>query len=108
MAERFDASWRKQALAGEPAAIQSLADHVLRPLYSFCYYRVGCNPDLCEEVVQETLLAAIQRLDRYDPGRTEGVIFGWLTGLARNEIRRALGRSRTTVCIWISSTPIGR
>ena len=88
----FDATWRRRALAGEPAAVRALTDAALGPLYAFCLYRVGRDRHLCEEVVQETLVRAIQTLDAYDPARSGGQAFTWLTGLARNEIRRVLGR----------------
>ena len=91
----FDASWRQDALAGQDQAIRRLAETALKPLYRFCLYRVGGNHHLCEEVVQEVLLGAIRRLDRYDAQRSGGDIFPWLTGLARNEIRRALGREKS-------------
>ena len=38
------------------------------------------------------MLRAIRDLGRYEPERAEGNIFPWLAGLARNEIRRVLGR----------------
>jgi RNA polymerase sigma-70 factor (ECF subfamily) len=91
----FDASWRNDALAGQDQAIRRLAEAALKPLYRFCLYRVGGNHHLCEEVVQEVLLGAIRRLDRYDAARSGGDIFPWLTGLARNEIRRVLGREKS-------------
>jgi len=91
----YDASWRRDALAGKAEAVQRLADEALRPLYRFCLYRVGRNHHVCEEVVQETLLRAIRRLKQYDPKRSGGNVFPWLTGLARNEIRRALSRERS-------------
>jgi RNA polymerase sigma-70 factor, ECF subfamily len=90
----FDALWRAEAVAGGQAAVRRLAEAAIGPLYRFCLYRVGRNHHLCEEVVQESLLGAIRRLDRYDPSRTGGDIFPWLTGLARNEIRRVLARER--------------
>lgn len=71
----------------------------MEPLYRFCLYRVGRNHHLCEEVVQETLLGAIRRLRDYKPERTGGDIFPWLTGLARNEIRRALAHERAAANI---------
>ena len=90
MRATFDARWRTEALAGDERAVGELADAMLTPLYRFCLYRLGGDRHLCEDVVQETLLRAIRDLDRYDPHRSGGQIFGWLTGLARNEIRRAL------------------
>ncbi len=68
----------------------------MAPLFRFCFYRVGGDHHLCEEAVQETLLQAIDRLRSYQPARGEGEVFPWLTGLARNEIRRILHREKRT------------
>jgi RNA polymerase sigma-70 factor, ECF subfamily len=93
---RFDDPWHRLALAGNRQAIDALAQHALGPLYRFCFWRVGRNRHLCEEVVQETLLGAIRQLPRYEPSRAAGDILPWLCGLARNEIRRVLARERAT------------
>jgi RNA polymerase sigma factor (sigma-70 family) len=92
--EPFDAAWRRRALDGDEDAVRLLADDALGPLYRFCLHRVGGDRHLCEEVVQETLLRAIGSLEDYDPERSGGRMFPWLTGLARNEIRRTLARER--------------
>ena len=99
MRHGFDCVWHRAALAGDSAAIEALANSALEPLYRFCFYRLGSNADLAEEVVQETLLRAIRELDKYDPARSGGNIFTWLTGLARNEIRGALGRENAAVSL---------
>jgi RNA polymerase sigma-70 factor (ECF subfamily) len=88
----FDKNWHSRALAGEHDAIDQLATMAMAPLYAFCLYRVGRDHGVCEDVVQETLLKAISRLDRYDPARGGCDIFPWLAGMARNEIRRVLAR----------------
>ena len=49
--------------------------------------------------MQETLLRALRDLAQYDPGRAANNIFPWLTGLARNEIHRALGREKPLVSL---------
>jgi RNA polymerase sigma-70 factor, ECF subfamily len=90
----FDHAWRARALAGEAAAVRRLTDAALGPLYAFCLYRVGRDRHLCEEVVQETVLRAVLDLESYEPARSGGNIFPWLSGLARNEVRRALARQR--------------
>lgn len=95
----FDDAWRQRALAGEPEAVLALADEALTPLYNFCLYRVGHNRHCCEEVVQETLLRALRDLEDYDPRRSGDNIFPWLTGLARNEIRRVLARTKANVSL---------
>lgn len=99
MRPTFDDAWRRRALAGEPAAVQALAESALEPLHSFVFYRVGKDRHLCEEVVQETLLRAIRDLERYDPDRAAGDVFPWLTGLARNEIQRVLSRRKSAVSL---------
>jgi len=97
----FDNPWHRCALAGNSEAIDALAQAALEPLYRFCFYRVGRNRHLCEEVVQETMLRAIRDLHRYEPDRAEGNIFPWLTGLARNEIRRVLVHKSAAVSLEI-------
>jgi len=93
----WGAGWRVSALRGDADAIGALADAALTPLYRFCFYRVGRDHHLCEEVVQETLVRAIHELAKYDPARSQGDVFPWLTGLARNAIRGALrARGATT------------
>lgn len=95
----FDERWRQQALRGDEAALRRLTSEMLPPLYRFCLYRVGRNQHLCEEVVQETLLRVLRDLARYDPERAAGNLFPWLTGLARNEIQRILGRERAAASL---------
>lgn len=99
MRHGFDCVWHRAALAGDTVAIEALADAAIQPLYRFCFYRLGSNADLAEEVVQETLLRAMRELDKYDPARSGGNIFTWLTGLARNEIRGTLGRENAAVSL---------
>ena len=98
MQPTFDAKWRAQALQGDPEAINTLAA-ATEALFQFCFYRVGRNRHLCEEVVQETLVLAITRLERYEPDRAGADIFPWLSGLARNEIRRILAREQRSARI---------
>jgi RNA polymerase sigma-70 factor (ECF subfamily) len=95
----FDRAWRERALAGDREAVALLADNALQPLYAFCFYRVGRNRHLCEEVVQETALRALRQLASYDPVRAGNRIFGWLQGLARNEIRRVLKGRKEAVSL---------
>jgi RNA polymerase sigma-70 factor, ECF subfamily len=95
----FNETWRGQALKGDRAAIQTLLQKNLQPLFAFCLYRVGRNRHWCEEVVQETMLSAWRGLADYDPIRAEGNILPWLTGLARNEIQRLLERENSAVSL---------
>ena len=99
MAYHFDETWRQDALRGDEHAVLKFTSAVLQPLYSFCLYRVGRNQHLCEEVVQETLMRALRDLSNYQPSRANDNIFPWLTGLARNEIQRVLGREQSSVSL---------
>jgi len=92
----FDAAWKLRATDGDEQAICELVDASLEPLFRFSFYRVGRNRHLCEEVVQETILRAIAELPSYQPQRSANNVLPWLTGLARNEIRRALSRELAT------------
>jgi RNA polymerase sigma-70 factor, ECF subfamily len=95
----FDTNWRRRALEGNAAAISDLADTVMPPLYAFCLYRVGRNRHVCEEVVQETLVQAMSKLEQYDPTRSDNDIFPWLMGLARNVIQKALAKEKSAVSL---------
>lgn len=95
----FDSNWHRRALAGDRDAIETLVKSVLTPLHSFCLYRVGRNRALCEEVVQETILRAVNELDKYDPSRSANNIFPWLIGIACNEIHRAVASEKVTVSL---------
>jgi RNA polymerase sigma-70 factor (ECF subfamily) len=57
-------------------------------IYTFVFYRVGKDEELATDVVQETFLSALERIDDYDPKR--GPMLPWLTYTARNCIRKAL------------------
>jgi RNA polymerase sigma-70 factor (ECF subfamily) len=97
--QRFDKAWRKRAIDGDPAAIADLVEEMLPPLYHFCLYRLGKDVHRTEEVVQETLARALRQLEQYEPERSGGNVFPWLTGLARNEISRVLNRERHQVSL---------
>ncbi len=63
----YDAHWKLRAQRGNKRAVGQLVDEMLDPLFRFCFYRVNRNRELCEEVVQETLVRAIDELPKYDP-----------------------------------------
>ena len=47
------------------------------------------SPELMDEILQATFVAAFQQLADYEP---RGTFAGWLKGIARNLLRRELGR----------------
>jgi RNA polymerase sigma-70 factor (ECF subfamily) len=74
----------------EPQAVERwFLDHA-DAVYTFVFYRVGKDEELATDIVQDTFLAALRKIDQYDPKR--GAMAAWLTYVARNWIRRALKR----------------
>jgi RNA polymerase sigma-70 factor (ECF subfamily) len=82
-----DLAIKRGVLEGDGTALRALHDAHARPLYAFCFYRLGRDHHATEEVVQETFLLALERLEEFDPGR--GDLDTWLAYLSRNLIRRA-------------------
>ncbi len=85
-----------RARTGDELALANLYERHVDGLWTFVFYRVGRDADLCEDVVQETFLLALERqvgeppIARvgFDPER--GSLRGWLCTLSRNLIRKHL------------------
>ncbi len=71
----------------DPRAVEQWFRTHADQLYTFVFYRVGKDSEVAADIVQETFLTALERIDRYDPDR--GVMPVWLMYLARNIIRTA-------------------
>lgn len=74
------------AARGNGADLERLYEEHVDGLYAFVFYRVGRDPTLAEDVVQETFLLALDQAASYDPDR--GSIRAWLCTLSRNVIRK--------------------
>lgn len=83
---------RAAVLAGNDAAWQVLYDRHVDALYAFAWYRSGRRADRADEVVQETWLAAVRRIEAFDPAR--GAFESWLKGIAANVLRNQRRRWR--------------
>ena len=69
--------------AGEPEAFGLLYDRYVDLVYRYIYYRVG-SPTLAEDLVSETFLRALRRIDSFTwQGRD---FAAWLVTIARNLI----------------------
>lgn len=72
----------KRVLEKDREAFDSFFDTYFRRLYRFCRARLS-ESEACEDIVQETLIKAIQNLAGY---RGEASLFSWLCQICRNEM----------------------
>lgn len=79
-----DLGIRNRILEGDEEEAQRFFERHLDALYEFVHYRVGGNRALAEDVVQDTMLVALERLTAFD-GRS--TLHTWLCGIAKNKIR---------------------
>jgi DNA-directed RNA polymerase specialized sigma24 family protein len=66
---RADAERLARACAGDRVALTDLYERHVDALWSFVIYRVGRDAELCEDVVQETFLLALERGPSFEPER---------------------------------------
>lgn len=84
-----------QALrARRPQAVEQWFHQYVDVVYTFAFYRVGKDPDLAEEVVQDTFVTALSQIEKYDPQR--GMMLPWLTYHCRNSLRNTLRRHQAS------------
>ncbi|MFT7676682.1 MAG: RNA polymerase sigma-70 factor (ECF subfamily) [Planctomycetota bacterium] len=75
---------RDAITAAQPGAAEAFCRRHLEGLYEFIYYRVGRRQEQAEDLVQDTFLLAIERMDSFD-GRSS--LHTWLCGIAKNLLR---------------------
>jgi RNA polymerase sigma-70 factor (ECF subfamily) len=86
-----DIELRDRFLEGDPEAARDLCERHLDDLYAFVHWRVGGDRARAEDLVQDTLLVALQRIASFD-GRAR--LSTWLEGIARNRLRSERRRRR--------------
>lgn len=91
-ADLTDADLLRRAAGGDAASVERFYSAHVDGLYAFVFYRVGRDPALAEDVVQEVFLDALARASAFDPAR--GSLRAWLYSGSRNVIRRALRSHR--------------
>ena len=74
-----------QAAEGQPAAVRRLLDDAGPVVYGFLFGRVGGNPSVAEDLVQETLLEAVRSAHTF---RGESALTTWLCTIARRRLAR--------------------
>ena len=80
-----DVALVRRVIAGDEAAFDQFFTVYFPRLYRFALGRLGGNEDASEEIVQQTLIRAIDRLHTY---RGEAALLTWLCTLCRHEIGR--------------------
>ena len=98
---RGDADLRGRLLSGDEEALQTFYEKYFSRLYRYIYYRVRRDHHHAEEVVNDTFLEALDKVDRYDPER--GSMEAWLITLSRNRIRSnnsTMGRANDYETSW--------
>ena len=94
--ELTDAELIRRAAHGEEAAFAALYSRRQGGIYRFALQMSG-RSDLAEEVAQEAFITLAGELGRYDAAR--GSVAGYLFGIARHLVLRALERDRGQVAL---------
>ena len=82
---------RRAVLAGDEGAWQAWYNETFDALYAYILWRCGRQHDQADEIAQETWLAAVKSIRRFDP--QQGAFSVWLRGIAVNVMRRQLRRN---------------
>ena len=82
--------WRAVA-EGRSDAVRELIDVHLPVVWGFVVGRVAGQPELAEDILQETLLEAVRRAPTY---RGEAALATWLCAIARSKLYHHWGRER--------------
>lgn len=87
---QMDRDLLRRMKAGDEAAFGELYERAGPSVYRFALHMSG-QPQIAEEVAQETFLLLIRRPEAFDESR--GELLSWLLGIARNLTRRAIGEA---------------
>jgi RNA polymerase sigma-70 factor (ECF subfamily) len=79
-----DLAVRDRILRGDRPVAEELFQRSADALFEFVYYRIGRDRAAAEDVVQDTLLVAYDKLGEFD-GRSS--LYTWLCGIAKNKVR---------------------
>jgi RNA polymerase sigma-70 factor (ECF subfamily) len=85
--------------SGDEAAFDEFFTLYFKRLYRFALARLGGNEDAAEEVVQQVMIHAIDRLATY---RGEAALFTWLCAVCRREVGRRREREGQAAEISLS------
>jgi len=75
---------------GQAAAWEEIYRRHETSLYSCLVHRARGDRSLADDVFQDTLLRAVERIGQFDPSK--GSLGAWLSAIARNELNQRLRR----------------
>ncbi len=75
---------------GDEAAFLALYRRCQAPIYRFALHMSGSSA-IAEDVTQEVFMALLKQVRDFDPAR--GTLASYLFGIARHQVRRALGQT---------------
>ena len=78
-----DQSLARRLRHGDAAALALFTETYLDRLYRFVYLRVAGDQQAAEDITQESLLAALRGLERFD---SRAGLYTWLCSIARHKI----------------------
>jgi RNA polymerase sigma-70 factor (ECF subfamily) len=88
MAKQVDATDKDKLRAGNQEAVRQWFERYADSLYTLVYHRLSGDADTAQDVVQQTFMTALSRIEDYNPRR--GGMFVWLSYLSRNCTKKAL------------------
>jgi RNA polymerase sigma-70 factor (ECF subfamily) len=88
-----DADLLDRTRRGDEAAFAQLFARHQRAIYRYAAHM--CGRDAADDVVQETFLAVLRGVNRYDP--TRAPVAGYLFGIARHLVLKRIARTRTAL-----------
>jgi RNA polymerase sigma-70 factor (ECF subfamily) len=92
-------------LAGDDASFRTFFSTYFPRLFRFALYRLHGDKGLAEDVAQNTLGKAMDKLDTY---RGEAALYSWLCTFCRHEIGAVLRRSKRDPVDLIDDLPLIR
>lgn len=87
LSRKAEAELVEKIRRGDEAALEHFYGLYFPKLYRYVFYRMGRDHHHAEEVVNDTFIEALDKIERYDPAR--GSVESWLIMLSRNRIRSA-------------------
>lgn len=95
----------ERMLAGDDLAFRTFFSTYFPRLFRFALYRLHGDEALAEDVAQDTLGKAMDKLDTY---RGEAALYSWLCTFCRHEIGAALRRTQRDPVDLIDDLPVMR